>query len=297
MLLGLVRMYGAAPGRRVRRGAGLDTLVEAMLAQNTNMVNAVRGYRMLRRRFATWQEVLAAPVGEVQREIAVCGLARMRARRLQDLLRAILEQRGRLSIDFLARETPEAAFEYLMSFYGIGPKTAAFTLLFGFGHPVLPVDNGVLRVIRRLRLVRAKARDLEAERVLSPLIARGNHYPTHVLLFRHAKERCRVRNPTRSASCSELSEILGTGIPAHEAVPMALYCFLRHPASFPDVLHHAIFIGGDTDTIASMAASLSAALLGPTAIPPRWLSTIREDTYPPRAIESLADRLYEKYVR
>jgi endonuclease-3 len=192
-------MYGAAPGRRAARGAGLDTLVEAMLAQNTNMVNAARGYRMLRRRFATWQEVLAAPVGEVQREIAICGLARMRARRLQDLLRAILEQRGRLSIDFLARETPEAAFEYLMGFYGIGPKTAAFTLLFGFGHPVLPVDNGVLRVVRRLRLVRAKARDLEAERVLSPLIARGNHYPTHVLLFRHAKERCRVRNP----KCSE----------------------------------------------------------------------------------------------
>jgi poly(ADP-ribose) glycohydrolase ARH3 len=102
---------------------------------------------------------------------------------------------------------------------------------------------------------------------------------------------------SRNASCSELSETLGTGLPAHEAVPMALYCFLRHPASFPDVLHHAIFIGGDTDTIASMAASLSAALLGPAAIPPHYLAAIREDTYPPRAIESLADRLYEKYVR
>jgi endonuclease-3 len=200
VLAGLVRMYGAAPGRRVRRGAGLDTLVEAMLAQNTNMANAVRGYRMLRRRFATWAEVLAAPVGDVQREIAICGLARMRARRLQDLLRTIQERRGRLSIDFLARETPESAFEYLMGFYGIGPKTAAFTLLFGFGHPVLPVDNGVLRVVRRLRLVRAKARDLEAERVLSPLIAKGDHYPTHVLLFRHAKERCRPRNP-KCAEC------------------------------------------------------------------------------------------------
>jgi endonuclease-3 len=60
---------------------------------------------------------------------------------------------------------------------------------------VLPVDNGVLRVVRRLRLVRPKARDLEAERVLSPLIEKGNHYPTHVLMFQHAKERCRPRNP------------------------------------------------------------------------------------------------------
>jgi endonuclease-3 len=195
VLKGLVRMYGDVPERRIKRGAGLDTLVEAMLSQNTNMVNARRGYRMLRRRFKTWAEVLAAPVGDVQREIAICGLARMRARRLQDLLRTILERRGRLSIDFLARETAEDAFEYLMGFYGIGPKTAAFTLLFGFGHAVLPVDNGVLRVVRRLRLVRAKARDLEAERVLSPLIPKGRHHAMHVLLFRHAKERCRPRNP------------------------------------------------------------------------------------------------------
>src|SRR4051812_49690099 len=113
-----------------------------MLSQNTNMVNARRGYFMLRRRFASWAEVMAAPVGEVQREIAVCGLARMRARRLQNLLRTIQERHGRLSIGQLARQTPEAAFEYLMGLFGIGPKTAAFTLLFGLGHPILPVDNG-----------------------------------------------------------------------------------------------------------------------------------------------------------
>jgi endonuclease-3 len=191
----LVRMYGAVATPRMRRGGGLDTLVEAMLSQNTNGINATRGYRMLRRRFDSWTKVMEAPVHEVQREIAICGLARMRARRFQALLRRIKEQRGGLSIDFLAGEPTEAAFEYLMGFYGIGPKTAAFTLLFAFAHPVLPVDNGVLRVLRRLRLVRSKARDVEAERTLSPLIARGRHYATHVLLFRHAKERCRPRNP------------------------------------------------------------------------------------------------------
>jgi endonuclease-3 len=192
---GLRRMYGDAGPARIGAGAGLDTLVEAMLSQNTNMVNAQRGYRMLRRRFKSWTAVMKAEVGEVQREIAICGLARMRARRLQALLRTIKERRGGLSIDFLADESVEEAMEFLLGFFGIGPKTAAFTLLFGLGHSVLPVDNGVLRVVRRLRLVRAKAKDQEAERVLSPLIARGRHYAMHVLLFRHAKERCRVKNP------------------------------------------------------------------------------------------------------
>src|SRR4051812_19177934 len=114
---GLVRMYGDVPERRIRRGAGLDTLIEAMLAQNTHMVNATRGYRMLRRRFKTWAEVLAAPVGDVQREIAICGLARMRARRLQDLLRTILARRGGVGFEFLARGTAGGGVEDLVGVF------------------------------------------------------------------------------------------------------------------------------------------------------------------------------------
>ena len=193
VLVLLERMYGRRA--RVRRGSGLDVLVEAMLAQNTNMANARRGYAMLRRRFSSWTQVMNAAVADVQREITICGLARMRARRLQDLLRTIKERHGRLSLEFLADEPAEAASDYLKAFHGIGPKTAAFTLLFAFDAAVLPVDNGILRVVRRLRLVRPKARDLEAERALSPLIADGRHYATHTLMFRHAKERCRPRNP------------------------------------------------------------------------------------------------------
>src|SRR5881392_1240472 len=134
MLRGLVRMYGEPRPLKTGRGAGLDTLVEAMLAQNTNMANATRGYRMLRRRFPSWAQVMNADVGDVQREIAICGLARMRARRLQNLLRVIKTRHGKLTIDHLASETVERGYEYLMSFFGIGPKSAAFTLLFAFGH-------------------------------------------------------------------------------------------------------------------------------------------------------------------
>jgi endonuclease III len=190
---GLQRMYGKREW--TRDGSGLDTLVEAMLAQNTNMANAVRGYRQLRRQYRSWNQVLAAPVQDVQHCIAICGLARMRARRLQDLLARIKSERGRLSIDFLRDQEMRDAYAWLTRFHGIGPKTAAFTLLFAFQHPVLPVDNGVLRVLRRVKLVRPKARDAEAERVLSPLIPPRRHYAMHVLLFTHAKQRCRPKNP------------------------------------------------------------------------------------------------------
>jgi poly(ADP-ribose) glycohydrolase ARH3 len=99
------------------------------------------------------------------------------------------------------------------------------------------------------------------------------------------------------ASCAEMSEELGTGIEATEAVPMALYCFLRHSESFADAIHHSVFIGGDTDTIASMTGALAGALLGEAAIPAGWVAGIREETYSPTVIGDLADRLCDQYGR
>jgi poly(ADP-ribose) glycohydrolase ARH3 len=101
----------------------------------------------------------------------------------------------------------------------------------------------------------------------------------------------------RGASCMEMSVTLGTGIEVYEAVPMALYCFLRHAESLADVVQQAIFIGGDTDTIASIVGAISGASLDEGAIPANWLAAVREETYPPVVIRELADRLYDQHVR
>jgi poly(ADP-ribose) glycohydrolase ARH3 len=99
----------------------------------------------------------------------------------------------------------------------------------------------------------------------------------------------------RGALCGEMAGTLGTGVTAHEAVPMALYCFLRNPRSYADVIHDAVFIGGDTDTIASMAGAISGAFLGEGAIPSHWPAAIREATFNAAAIRQTADRLFEKF--
>jgi poly(ADP-ribose) glycohydrolase ARH3 len=105
------------------------------------------------------------------------------------------------------------------------------------------------------------------------------------------------RGLRHNTSCREMSEQLGTGVTAHEAVPMAIYCFLRHPHSYAEVIHHAIFIGGDTDTIACMAGAISGAFLGKDAIPSRWIGAVREETDSPARIQDLADQLFAAYVR
>ena len=168
-----------------------------MLAQNTNMANARNGYRQLRRAFASWNQVMDAPIERVQRCIAVCGLARMRARRLQSMLRVIKSREGKLDLQFLGERTPADAYEYLTSLFGIGPKTAACTLLFAFAMPLFPVDKGIHRMCRRLKLVRIQAGDSECERTMEAALAPTPQrvYPLHVLMFRHAKAFCRPRNP------------------------------------------------------------------------------------------------------
>src|SRR6476620_11280762 len=61
--------------------------------------------------------------------------------------------------------------------------------------PIFPVDHGIWRMARRLRLVCAKAPEPETTRALTRLCDPGQHYPLHVLLFTHAKSHCRPRNP------------------------------------------------------------------------------------------------------
>jgi endonuclease-3 len=196
---------------REKRGRCIDVLVACMLTQNTNMANARSGYKQLRRAFSSWTAVMEAPVEAVRRCIAVCGLARMRARRLQSMLRVIKAREGKLDLQFLGERTPADAYAYLTSFFGIGPKTAACTLLFAFGMPLFPVDKGIHRMCRRLKLVRGKAGEAECERTMEAALAStpARVYPLHVLMFRHAKAFCRPRNP-KCRAC-KLVEVCPSG--------------------------------------------------------------------------------------
>jgi len=80
---------------------------------------------------------------------------------------------------------------------------------------------------------------------------------------------------------------LGNGIEASRSVPTAIYCFLKQPRSYKDCIIYAISLGGDTDTIASMAGAISGAYLGVNAIPPKWRLKLENRAY----IEALAEGL------
>lgn len=101
------------------------------------------------------------------------------------------------------------------------------------------------------------------------------------------QERLDVLGALASASPDEVVAAVGNGITGMEAVPAALAAFFAFPGSFADAVGRAVVLGGDTDTIASMAGALSGAFLGAAAIPERWTARLEAAD----ELSSLADRL------
>jgi poly(ADP-ribose) glycohydrolase ARH3 len=69
---------------------------------------------------------------------------------------------------------------------------------------------------------------------------------------------------------ADIADTLGHGVSAKEAVSAAIYAFLhavQYSLSFHELMDYAISIGGDTDTIASMAGAIAGAYFGVEAIP------------------------------
>jgi len=197
----LRRAYGPRPPRCW--GDGVSVLVDTILSQNTTAANSTAGYRQLRRRFRSWNQVADAPVEEVERCIRVSGLINLKAPRIQAILRQIRADRGRINLQHLAELDDEAALAHLLTFTGVGPKTAHCTLLFAFGKSVFPVDTHIHRIARRLGLIAPRATAEQAHDLLKPIIPPADRYEMHVLLIEHGRKTCRAVNP-RCGQCTLL---------------------------------------------------------------------------------------------
>jgi endonuclease III len=182
--------------------APVDELILTVLSQNTNDRNRDVAYARLRERFKSWDEVRDADEDEVEEAIRPGGISRVKARRIQQILREI----GDDDLSRLAVEPLDQARDELLALPGVGRKTAAIVLLFAFGRPDVPVDTHVYRVSMRLGLFRPKASFEEAHDEMLRLVGDDPEeaYEVHVSLIRHGRRTCHARNP-RCRECPLLS--------------------------------------------------------------------------------------------
>ena len=187
----------SAYGRPILRphGAPVDELILTVLSQNTNDRNRDLAYARLRERFSSWAEVRDAEEDELEEAIRPGGISRVKAARIQRILRAL----GDDDLAWLANAPLDEARDYLCSLPGVGRKTAACVLIFAFGRPEIPVDTHVYRVGGRLGLFRPGASFEEAHDEMLRIVDPEDAYELHINLIRHGRDVCRPR--PRCDSC------------------------------------------------------------------------------------------------
>jgi poly(ADP-ribose) glycohydrolase ARH3 len=190
----------------------------------------------------------------------------------------LFEGRGSFGNGAAMRAAPAALLAYsdLHRVRMLAGQTAIITHV----HP-LGVEGAVLQACAVAMLISRMPHSLYRELFLKQL-----RY-IHPWSSTYAQKLDRMKALLKGSPPGQVVAQLGNGIAAHEAVPTAIYAFLRHPESFSDAVCYAIGLGGDTDTIASMTGALSGAYLGEEGIPEVW----RERVEGVQRLRGLADAL------
>jgi endonuclease III len=173
----------------------IDELVSTILSQNTNDVNRDRGFNALRGKFSTWEAVRDGNPEGVIEAIRPAGLANQKGPRIQQVLRAITEERGSLDLDFLTELSIGEARAWLTKFNGVGPKTAAIVLCFSLNMPAFPVDTHIYRVTGRVGLRPEKMTVEQAHPHLESIFPPETYYAAHLNIIHLGREVCGARKP------------------------------------------------------------------------------------------------------
>lgn len=172
----------------------VEQLVSTILSQNTNDTNRDRAYCSLMDRFESLERVSNAPASEIAEAIKVGGLHNQKSVRIKNLLTLILREQESLDISFLADLPLDKAIDWLLSFPGVGKKTAGIVMLFSFNKPYFPVDTHIKRVTKRLGMVGPKDDPHNRMNHLLPPDVEWMQQ-LHLGLIRLGREICHPTNP------------------------------------------------------------------------------------------------------
>lgn len=174
-----------------------EIMVGAVLVQNTAWRNVERAIENLRDAGVMSPEKLYAVPDEALADLVrPAGYYRVKARRLRNLLRLIVEQHDG-SLETMFQQGLPTLREELLGVSGIGPETADAILLYAGSLPTFVVDTYTHRILARHGWIGYDADYHEIkdhfESSLPHDAALYNEY--HALLVRLGKDYCRKSGP------------------------------------------------------------------------------------------------------
>jgi len=190
-----------------------EIIVGAVLVQNTAWRNVERAIENLRDADVMQPRALyTLPEQELAELIRPAGYYQVKARRLRNLLRLVVERYDG-SLDAMFRTDMETLREELLAVSGIGPETADAILLYAGSLPTFVVDTYTHRVLARHGWIGYDAgyHDIKDhfESSLPADAALYNEY--HALMVRLGKDYCRKSGP-KCEACPLVDLLPASGI-------------------------------------------------------------------------------------
>lgn len=192
----------------------LDALVRTILSQNTSDVNSSRAKQSMDRAYGRsdkWDAIVAGGQARLQEAIRCGGLSAVKSRVILGLLEQVRARYGAYSLDHLHDAASEDAMREMLSFQGVGPKTASCVLLFCLRRESFAVDTHVHRITGLLGWRPAKASRDETHQHLDARIPDEDKYGLHILLVSHGKKCAECRAGGKNLGKCELRKAFRKG--------------------------------------------------------------------------------------
>ncbi len=199
----------------------LDALVRTILSQNTSDSNSTRAKLSMDDvygRSDDWEAIVKGGKAKLEDAIRCGGLAVVKSKVIISILEQVHDKYGKYSLDHLHDASTDDAYKEMLSFQGVGPKTASCVLLFCLRRESFAVDTHVWRIAGLLGW-RPKDAGREATQAhLDVRIPDENKYGLHVLMVMHGKrcEECKAGG--KNAGKCELRKAFGRGKEKKEEV-------------------------------------------------------------------------------
>lgn len=160
-------------------------LVRTILSQRTRDENTDQATNNLFSKYKDIYEVADAPTKDVEELIRCSGFYRVKAGRIKEVSRILIDQYG--------GEVPDNMKE-LLELPGVGRKTANCVLVYAFEEPAIPVDTHVHRISNRLGLVNTKDPE-DTERELDKFVPEDIKILLNDLMVQFGQNICKPISP------------------------------------------------------------------------------------------------------
>ncbi|GKT41188.1 putative DNA glycosylase [Colletotrichum spaethianum] len=168
----------------------LDALVRTILSQNTSDTNSTRAKKSMDAVYGgsdEWEKIVEGGIPKLQEAIKCGGLSQVKSKVIIGILHQVKEKYGSYSLDHLFNASNEEAMQELISFQGVGPKTASCVLLFCLQRESFAVDTHVWRITGLMGWRPKSASRDETHAHLDVRIPDEDKYGLHILLVKHGK--------------------------------------------------------------------------------------------------------------